>query len=61
MELKHVSKLNAGQLTQLLIVPYGIETFTKCSFSHLLTELLIVPYGIETDIRLRNNQNPDSF
>ena len=33
--------------TNLLIVPYGIET-SSCISSFSLQRLLIVPYGIET-------------
>ncbi len=34
----------------LLIVPYGIETYFKCSLCDAFF-LLIVPYGIETLLR----------
>ena len=47
MELKQDNNTIEEEVTNLLIVPYGIETFiagclNACGF------LLIVPYGIET-------------
>ena len=48
MELKRdLNRVELKELSDLLIVPYGIETFlpSQCVQCH---ELLIVPYGIET-------------
>ena len=48
MELKRV-RLDIPRLNgTLLIVPYGIETFSILGQYILASELLIVPYGIET-------------
>ena len=49
MELKHGSKARYFiQASQLLIVPYGIETKHGFAPSGNFVKLLIVPYGIET-------------
>ena len=48
MELKHSRpEAQAVNMTNLLIVPYGIETKARNTAQELNT-LLIVPYGIET-------------
>ena len=47
MELKHEGAMDVLEDVKLLIVPYGIETFSRCESPASLT-LLIVPYGIET-------------
>ena len=46
LKLKIVYAYSSGH--GLLIVPYGIETFTKCLLLCWRSGLLIVPYGIET-------------
>ena len=47
MELKLCTSWLTAVPEELLIVPYGIETYLKCMTddAHML---LIVPYGIET-------------
>ena len=47
MELKQVCQSYGGDLIELLIVPYGIETLKMHQVSSV-PSLLIVPYGIET-------------
>ncbi len=47
MELKLLLPCNVSNQSQLLIVPYGIETLS-CNNRNYKAELLIVPYGIET-------------
>ena len=48
MELKHYTMWRKRKSANVLIVPYGIETFvfTRCRF---ILNVLIVPYGIETE------------
>ena len=48
MELKLRQAGNKIKLSELLIVPYGIETYFACIEALRIAELLIVPYGIET-------------
>ena len=50
MELKHLVSFSFYFHLDLLIVPYGIETFFFFQALHLV-ELLIVPYGIETTLK----------
>ena len=45
---------------RLLIVPYGIETYSG-STSPSLSSLLIVPYGIETEYSGREAGEEDAF
>ncbi len=47
MELKLRNLTNNLRCTDLLIVPYGIETIYKDQ-KYAFLKLLIVPYGIET-------------
>ena len=48
MELKLLLHTVVCTLFFLLIVPYGIETFTELGTTSPAATLLIVPYGIET-------------
>ena len=48
MELKHRFYDTAVKDVNLLIVPYGIETFVAGQNAVGIGLLLIVPYGIET-------------
>jgi hypothetical protein len=48
MELKQSRENRCAVEGHLLIVPYGIETWTE-QFTVTFIGLLIVPYGIETD------------
>ena len=50
MELKQRFQNHSIFLRNLLIVPYGIETYWR-EREKAPTELLIVPYGIETSRR----------
>ena len=47
MELKPKIANHTGELRRLLIVPYGIETYSE-EGEGAGDGLLIVPYGIET-------------
>ena len=47
MELKQCVDTLFAVKADLLIVPYGIETFQP-EFANIGFQLLIVPYGIET-------------
>ena len=47
MELKQLNSCTIEKKSDLLIVPYGIET-VSLSTNGAHTGLLIVPYGIET-------------
>ena len=48
MELKLGLGNGLTGISVLLIVPYGIETRSKCGRYNPASGLLIVPYGIET-------------
>ena len=49
MELKHLQDGDLAGRSELLIVPYGIETLRLTTIPHN-PSLLIVPYGIETPL-----------
>ena len=61
MELKRNILLLFLFRMNLLIVPYGIETFCSQEGKHLTGNLLIVPYGIETWTSRLNPQRCQSF
>ncbi len=58
MELKHFSRRRFGTVSDVLIVPYGIETYVTQEIQ-ALDNVLIVPYGIETCRRfgVRNRES----
>ena len=60
MELKQRITLQEKILSDLLIVPYGIETYYDFYFVPYRLLLLIVPYGIETtyEVQETKHQNP---
>ena len=51
MELKHCYNFRIDTGIELLIVPYGIETYID-KYVESGKVLLIVPYGIETQSQL---------
>ena len=51
MELKLTIDNGSSMAAELLIVPYGIETFFQIDLMHCCLILLIVPYGIETECK----------
>ena len=60
MELKLARRNDYESARELLIVPYGIETF-KAGFPVFLFPLLIVPYGIETGLSFTSHSSKLSF
>ena len=62
MELKLRNFLfDRAWVIELLIVPYGIETWLHCRCWIDCCTLLIVPYGIETAFHLCPSWSLDAF
>ena len=61
MELKHTFRNRTTVFRILLIVPYGIETASRCFVTRTASPLLIVPYGIETFLDWSKLNCADSF
>ena len=61
MELKHLKyAIDKANVSNLLIVPYGIETDLPLSHTYI-NPLLIVPYGIETSEKYKRDSDLPCF